>query len=131
MDGNGRFALADVATGQYRVAYRRDAAVSATQSIVVPPDAAFNFTMTIDGATIRGTVFDAGGRSLSGAMVYLFRDGQKVASAPTTYDGTFMFTGVSPGDAVIRALHQKAGVEIPVSIVQGMAPLRITITERP
>ncbi|HSY49319.1 MAG TPA: carboxypeptidase-like regulatory domain-containing protein [Thermoanaerobaculia bacterium] len=131
VDGNGRFALSDVAPGSYRVAYRRDAAVSATQTIVVPPDAAFTFTMTIDGATIRGTVLDTGGRPLSDAMVYLFRAGQKVVSAPTMYDGTFIFTGIPPGDAVIRALRQKAGTEIPVSVEQGMTPLRITVTDHP
>jgi len=131
VDDNGRFALSDVAPGSYQVTYRRDAAVSAPQSVVVPSQPTFSFTMTIDGATIRGTVVDTTGRPLGDAMVFLFRDGQKVASAPTTYDGTFIFTGISPGDAVIRALRQKAGAEIPVSIVRGMAPLRITITDHP
>jgi hypothetical protein len=131
VDGNGRFALSDVAPGSYQVVYRRDAAVSATQSIVVPSQSTFTFTMAIDGATIRGTVVDAGGLPLSDAMVFLLRDGQKIVSAPTMYDGTFMFTGIPPGDAVVRALRQKAGAEVPVSIVQGMAPLQITIMDHP
>jgi hypothetical protein len=131
VEGNGRFALSDVAPGSYQVTYRRDASVSAPQSVVVPSQLTFSFTMAIDGATIRGTVVDTVGRPLGDAMVFLFRDGQKVVSAPTTYDGTFMFTGIQLGDAVIRALRQKAGAEIPVSIVQGMAPLRVTISDLP
>jgi hypothetical protein len=47
------------------------------------------------------------------------------------YDGTFMFSGIQVGDAIVRALRQKSGAEVPVSIEQGMAPLRITIPDQP
>jgi hypothetical protein len=131
VDGEGRFTLSDVAPGSYSVTYRRDAAVSATQSIVVPPAAAFSFTLTIDGATLRGTVLDAAGVPLGDAMVFLLRGGQKVVSAPTMYDGTFIFTGIQAGDAIVRALRQKSGAEVSVSITQGMPSLRIVVADNP
>jgi hypothetical protein len=71
--------------------------------VLIPASGEYALTLTLAGQAVRGTVFESGGRPAAGAYVALFRNQQQLASGVTGDDGSFTFTGLPPGDLVVRA----------------------------
>jgi RNA polymerase sigma-70 factor (ECF subfamily) len=99
-DGAARFPL--LPAGLWSVVAHADGFADASASVVLPAGSACKRTVYLDrGHELRGTVRDAQGRPVAGAVV----DCVRTRSRPVTADasGAFLLTGLPSGEIQLRA----------------------------
>lgn len=100
---DGTFLVEDMAPGDYRVTWTSANGIpSATQRIAIPESSDFSLRLDIPSARLEGRVRTADGQTPGRTLVTVESGGSK-AEAFAGSDGTFVFDGLPPGLAFVRA----------------------------
>lgn len=136
VESDGRFAVQDLAQGEYTLRVEAPELAPGTADVKVVAGATTDVgrIRLSRGGTVRGTVVDAAGSPVAGANVLVRSgNGRSIGNIPSTdAAGAFEARGVSAGEAEVVARHPRFATGRLATIVdpaKGATEARIVLTE--
>jgi hypothetical protein len=132
VDRDGRFAFEALSSGLCDVAVRSDKALGHLEEVSIPEGGEAKVELVLSrGHAVVGTVFDAAGGTLAGAIVELRRkSGDReflVRSVATDRNGAYRIDGAQPGEASLKASYAGKGSIVVRAELGGEATRRVDL----